>query len=180
MKLKSLLAAFAAAGISMTAPTAAQADVVFNFSGECWFNCSAINVPPNTVSGFINVVDNFASNLWLSASEVTSFSFNFGSVQVSSSNGYSVGGPGYLVLPGNVLDAGGSLSFSGIGPDATTLSFLGLSGWKLDRPGHRDPWGPVATRMAVKFPSRVRSPSSASALPGSVCALPVARSKTRQ
>lgn len=145
MKLKSLLAALATAGLATTAPTVAQADVVFNFSGSCSFlaNCSAIGVPPATISGSITVVDDFASGFipTLTASEVTSFSFNFGSVEISSAGGYTVGGPGYLVLPGNILDAAGSFEFTGAGPDAATLSILGLSGWSLNLPGHWDAFG---------------------------------------
>lgn len=134
MKLKSLLAALATAGLATTAPTVAQADVMFDFTGSCTFNCGAIGVPPATISGSITVADDFANNFWLSPGEVTSFTFNFGNVLVSSSNGYSVGGAGYLVLPGNILDAGGSFTFSGPGPDAATLSILGLSGWTLEVP----------------------------------------------
>lgn len=140
MKLRSILAACVVAGFSTTA----QADFTYTFSGECWFNCSAIGVPPATISGTLNVQDSFAADWYLSPLEVTSFSFDFGNVSITSAT-HTAGGTGYLVLPGNVLDAAGSLTFTGPGADAGTLSIVGISGWALDLPNNwpwQDPSGP--------------------------------------
>src|SRR5690606_36013459 len=157
MKLKSLLAALATAGVVTAAPTVAQADVLFTFSGTCSFNCSAIEPPaPAVISGELYASDSFGNDGYFDPDEITSFTFNFGNVTISSADGYTAGGVGYSALPdGNlteILGIGSGFSFSnGWNDNATTFSLLGADLWTLSVPGTEYVWGiPIPTVTLVK------------------------------